>query len=52
MLTWRKRGNLSDRYVQNINKDEEKINNSKEEEKTSTTMSIAKLDGGATESHG
>ena len=45
MLTWRRRGNLLDRYVQNINNDNEKINYSKEE-KTSITTSIAKLDGG------
>ena len=48
-LTWRKRNNLWDRYVQNINNVNEKINNSKEE-KTSITMSIGKLDGGTTES--
>ena len=50
-IAWRKRGNLSDRYVQNINKDEEKISSSKEE-KTSITVSIGKLDGGTTECHG
>ena len=50
-LTWRKRGNLVDRYVQNINNVNEKIINSKEE-KTSMTMSIGNLDGGITESSG
>ena len=50
-LTWRKRGNLSDRYVHNINSVNDKISNSTEE-KTSITMSISKLDGGTTESHG
>ena len=50
-LTWHKHNSLLDRYVQNINKDKEKIITSKEEE-TSITMSIAELDGGATESHG
>ena len=50
MLTWRKCSNLSDRYVQNINHVNVKISYSKEE-KTSITMSIAKLDGGTTESH-
>ena len=49
-LTWRKRGNLF-RYVHNIHSFIDKISNSKEE-KTSITMSIAKLDGGTTESHG
>ena len=42
MLTWRNRGNLWDRYVQNINNVNDKISNSKEE-KTSITMSIGKL---------
>ena len=51
MLTWRKRNNLRDRYVQNINNINDNIINSKEE-KTSITVSIAKLDGGFTESHG
>ena len=50
-LTWRKRNNLRDRYVQNINNVNEKMNNSKEE-KTSLTVSIGKLDGGTTESYG
>ena len=50
-LTWRKRGNLLDRYVNNINSVNDKISIS-EEEKTSITMSIATLDGGTTESHG
>ena len=30
-LTWRKRGNLSDRYVQNINNVNQKIKNSEKE---------------------
>ena len=47
-LTWWKRNNLWDQYVQNINNVNEKINNSKEE-KTSITMSFGKLDGGTTE---
>ena len=51
MLTWRKRGNLSDRYVQNINEDKETTSNPKEQN-TSITESIGKLDGGITESHG
>ena len=46
-----KRGNLLGRYVQKINNANEKINKSKEE-KTSITMSIGKLDGSTTESHG
>ena len=49
--TWRKRGNLLDRNVQNVNIDNDKINGSKEE-KTSISTSIAKLDGGTVESHG
>ena len=51
MLTWRKRGNLLYRYFQKTNKDKDKINNLKEK-KTSITMSIERLDGGITESHG
>ena len=51
MLTWRKRGNLLYRYVQKTNKDKDKINSSKEK-KTSIAMSIERLDGGITESHG
>ena len=50
-LAWRKHDNLWDRYVQNINNVNDKISNSKEE-KTSITLSIEKLDGGTTESHG
>ena len=42
-LTWRKRSNLWDRYVQKINVND-KIDNSKEE-KTSIVVSIGKLDG-------
>ena len=49
-LAWRKHDNLWDRYVQNINDVNDKISNSKE--KTSITLSIEKLDGGTTESHG
>ena len=49
--TWRKLNNLWNRYVQNLNSVNDKITNSKEE-KTSITMSIAKLDGATTESHG
>ena len=49
-LTWRRRGNLFDRYVENISNVNDKISNSKEE-KTSIAMSIGKLDGGTTESH-
>ena len=51
MLAWRQRSNLWDRYVQNINNVNDKISNSEEEE-TSITMSIVKLDGGTGESHG
>ena len=50
-LSWRKRNNLCDRYVQNINNVNDKMNNSKEEN-TSITKLIGKLDGGTTESHG
>ena len=51
MITWRKRNKLWYRYVHNMNNVNEKISNSKEE-KTSITMSMTKLDGGTTESHG
>ena len=51
MLAWRKRGNPWDRYVQNTSNVNDKISNSKEE-KTSISMSIGKLHGGTTESHG
>ena len=50
MLTWRNPNNLWCRYVHNINSVNDKISNSNEE-KTSITMSIARLDGGITESH-
>ena len=50
MLTWWKRNNLWYRYVHNINSVNDQVSNSKE--KTSITVSIAKLDGGTTESHG
>ena len=48
-LTWRKRGNLLDRYVHNINDVNEKINKSKEEK---TSITVGKLDGGSAESNG
>ena len=51
MLIWRRRNKLWYRYVNKINSVNEKIINS-EEEKSSITMSIGKLDGGTTESHG
>ena len=45
MLTWRKRNNLWDRHVQNINNVNDWISNLKEE-KTSITTLIENLDGG------
>ena len=51
MLTWRNQNKLSYRYIHNINSVNDKISNSKEE-KTSISMSIARMDGGITESHG
>ena len=50
MLTWRRQHNLWYRHVHNINRVNDKISNSKEE-KTSITVSIARMDGGVTESH-
>ena len=50
MLFWRRRNKLWYRSVHNINSVNDKISNSKEE--TSITLSIARLDGGITESHG
>ena len=51
MLAWRKPNSHWYRYVHNINSANDKISNSKEKT-ISITMSIARLDGGITESHG
>ena len=51
MHIWSRRNKLWYHYVHNINRVNDRIINSKDE-KTSITMSIARLDGGTTESHG